>query len=457
MELSDYVRTIRQRWRFIVAVMVLVYAAAITVTVMTPPTYRSDTLLFVSTAGTDSISELAQGGTFAQRQVSTYAQLVAEPVVLAPVVTELELAESPGALASRVEARVVPDSVLIEIAVLDRDPAQARDIADSVGLHLTDAVEELERVETDAESPVKATMVRPPSLPTSPTSPNPVLNLALATLLGPLLGLGIALLRELLDTRIRVEHDVRRVTDVPTIGAVPFDKDAALTPLLKLDDFSPRAEAFRALRTNLLYLNPDDQPRSFLVTSTGPGEGKTTTTANLALILAAGGSTVCLIEADLRRPRLLDHLGLENATGLTDVLVKRTELDEVLQPLVPGLSVLGGGPIPPNPAEMLGSQAARTLIEELESQFDYIVIDTPPLLPVTDAAVLSTVVDGVLVVVGAGIARRDDLRSALESLDRVGATIFGLVLNRVPTRGRSSSYYSTGTQRPRARRNHRPV
>jgi polysaccharide biosynthesis transport protein len=451
-ELSDYVRTLRRRWRLIVVVTLCAYLIAILVTVLTPPTYRSGTQLFISTSGTDSVTELAQGGTFAQRQVTTYALLVTEPVVLAPVIEQLALEENLGELAQQVSARVVPDSVLVEISVVDRDPARARDIADAVGLHLTEAVQDLERVDTGSESPVKATVVRPAALPTTQDSPDPFLNLALATLLGPLLGFGLALLRDMLDTRVRTETDVRRVTDQPTVGAVPFDKDAPSNPLLpEASAFSPRAESFRALRTNLLYVNPDNQPRSLLVTSTVPGEGKTTTTANLALTLAASGSTVCLIEGDLRRPRLLDYLGLENAAGLTDVLVKRADLEDVLQPFVPGLSVLGCGPIPPNPAEMLGSEAMRTLLAQLEADFDYVIIDTPPLLPVTDAALLSTICDGVLVVVGAGIVRRDQLDTALQSLTRIGATVLGIVLNRLPAKGRDSYYYYSSEERPAPR------
>lgn len=435
-------RTLRRRWRLILAVTLVAYAVAALVTYLAPREYRSETQLFISTSGTNNLSELAQGGTFAQRQVTTYALLVTEPVVLAPVVDELDLAESPGALATRIDARVVPDSVLIEIAVEDRVPERARDIADAVGLQVTEAVQDLERVESGTRSPVKATVVRPASVPTNPVRPDPLLNLALATLLGPLIGLGLALLRDILDTRVRVEADVRRVTTQPTIGAIPFDRDASAHPLLpEIDVFSPRAEAFRALRTNLLYVNPDHQPKSLLVTSTVPGEGKTTTTANLALILASSGSSVCLVEGDLRRPKLLDYLGLENAAGLSDVLVKRAELDDVLQPVVPGLSALGCGPPPPNPAEMLGSEAMRTLLHQLESQFDYVVIDTPPLVPVTDAAVLSTITDGALVVVGAGIVRRDQLDTALQTLDRIDATVLGIVLNRLPQKGQAAYYY----------------
>lgn len=452
MELSDYLRIFRRSWRLIVAVVLATVAVAALLTALMPREYRAEAELFVSTAGGDSVSDLVQGGSFTQRQVATYADILTAPVVLAPVIEDLDLAESANALARRVTASVPPNTVLIDVAVLDHDPVQAAEIANTVAAQFTETVQELERTSSDVESPVKATIVRPATVPTDPDSPDPVRNLALGAVLGLLLGLGLAVLRDLVDTRVRGESDMARVTDEPTIGAISFDGDAPAHPLVvEIDPHSPRAEAFRALRTNLLYLDPDDQPTTFLVTSSVPGEGKSTTAANLALTIAETGSTVCLVEGDLRRPRLLDYLGLENAAGLTDVIVGRADVEDVLQPYGSNLSVLGCGPIPPNPSELLGSDAMRTLLERLEADYNYVLVDAPPLLAVTDAAVLSTLTDGALVVVGAGVVRRDELERALAALERVDAKVLGLVANRLPSKGPDAYQYSYGDYRPGTR------
>lgn len=450
MELSDYLRIIRRSWRLVGATLLATIAIGALLTALMPREYRAQAELFVSTAG-GSVSDLVQGGSFTQRQVATYADIVTTPVVLGPVIKELGLNESPNALARRVTATVPPNTVLIDVAVVDGDPTRAADIANAIAGQFTETVQELERVEEDGESPVKATVVDPATAPQDPANPNPVRNLALATVLGLLLGLGLAVLRDILDTQVRGEVDIARVTGEPVIGTITYDKDAPAHPLvIELDPHSPRAESFRALRTNLLYLDPDDQPTTFLVTSSVPNEGKSTTAANLALTIAETESTVCLIEGDLRRPRLLDYLGLENAVGLTDVLVGRAELADVLQPYVGGLSVLGCGPVPPNPSELLGSDSMRKLLDRLEAEFDYVIIDAPPLLAVTDAAILSTIADGALVIVGAGVARRDELERALAALERVGGEVLGIVANRLPSKGPDAYQYSYGDYRPDA-------
>lgn len=448
MELSDYFRIVQRSWRLVLAATLVVLLVGAALTALTTRLYRAEAELFVSTGGGDSVSELAQGGSFTQRQVATYSDIVTAPVVLAPVIDDLGLDITSQSLARQITATVPPNTVLIRIAVTDEDPSEAAALANAVAAQFTETIQDLERVGS-GESPVNATIVRPATVPEAPTSPNATRNLALSLILGLLIGLGLAVLRDILDTRVRGEDDVRRVSDLPTLGAVHYDKDASEHPLVvQIDPHSPRAESFRSLRTNLLYVDPDNQPRTLLVTSTIPEEGKSTSTANLALTLAATGSSVCLIECDLRRPRLLEYMGLVSSVGLTDVLVGRADLDDVLQDFGQGLRVLGCGPIPPNPSELLGSDAMKRLLDRLGEQFDYVVIDAPPLLAVTDAAVLSTLVDGTIVVVGAGLVRREQLERALGHLERVEARVLGAVLNRVPTKGPDAYSYSYESYAP---------
>ncbi|WP_161958375.1 polysaccharide biosynthesis tyrosine autokinase [Ornithinimicrobium cavernae] len=436
MELGDFVRVARRNWRLVLSTLLLVVAVSAIITASATRQYQAETELFVSTSGADSVADLAQGGSFTQRQVTTYADLVSTPLVLEPVISDLGLDYSTRGLARHISASVPPNTVLIRVTVTDENPSQAAEIANAISTQFAETIQSLERVDSSGDTPVKATVVRPATIPQTPASPDPVRNIAIATVLGLLLGSGLAMLRDLSDKRVRGESDISAITDEPIIGAVTFDADATTHPLVvELDPRSMRSESFRSLRTNLIYLDPDNRPRVLLTTSSVMGEGKSTTATNLALTIAETGSTVCLIEGDLRRPRVMTYMGLENAVGLTEILVGRAEVEDVMQPYVTNMRVIGCGQIPPNPSELLGSNAMKQLIERLSNEFDYVIIDGPPLMAVTDSAILSTIADGTIVVVGTGIVDRDELQRTLVDLDRVGGKVVGLVANRLPVKG----------------------
>jgi capsular exopolysaccharide synthesis family protein len=447
-DLHDYLRVVRKRWRTIVAVTLALVAVAALVTLGSPKVYQARTQLFVSTSGSDDSAQLLQGSSFTQQRVKSYSDIITTPAVLDPVIKALGLGISADTLAGQVAASVPLDTVLIDVTVNDPDPAQAARIADAVGKQFAQSISDLEKVSDKAASPVKVSVVRPPSIPQGPISPKPARNIALGAVLGLMLGLGAALLRDLFDTSIKSERDVKDVTEQTVIGGITYDADSAKRPLIvQSDPHGPRAEAFRALRTNLQFVDAANHPRSMTFTSSLPGEGKTTTTANLAISMAAAGSRVCVVEGDLRRPRLLQYMGMEGSVGLTNVLIGQADLVDVLQPFgSANIQVLGAGQIPPNPSELLGSEAMARTVRELEGMFDYVIIDAPPLLPVTDAAVLSTITGGTVVVVGCGVVQKEQLTRALAAVEAVNGNILGLVINRIPTRGADaeSYYYSDG-------------
>jgi capsular exopolysaccharide synthesis family protein len=447
-ELKDYIRIIRKRWRIIVAAMLVVLAGAALATALSPKVYEAQTRLFVSTSGGSDSGALLQGSSFTQQRVKSYADVITTPKVLDPVIETLKLDTTAEKLGTQITATVPLDTVLIEVAVTNTDPRVAAQVADAVGKQFTITVADLESVSGTTSSPVKVTVVSAPTVPTVPISPKPTRNLALGVVLGLLLGLGLALLRDLLDTTIKGEKDCAEVTDATVIGSIAFDPDAPKHPLIvQADPHSPRAEAFRTLRTNLQFVDVANHPRSIVFTSSLPGEGKTTTVANLAITMAASGARVCVIEGDLRRPRLLEYMGMDGSLGLTNVLIGRADLSDVLQQFTDtGVYVIGAGSVPPNPSELLGSAAMIETLRALESRFDVVIIDTPPLLPVTDAAVLSTITGGTVVVVGAGRVDRDHLARSLQSLDAVKGRVLGLVLNMLPTKGADaySYYYGKG-------------
>ncbi|EWT06971.1 chromosome partitioning protein [Intrasporangium chromatireducens Q5-1] len=444
MELQDYLRVVRKRWRVIAFVTLLVLALSAAFTMMSTKIYASTTQFFVSTSVGDNVAALQQGNTFTQQRVKSYSQLLESPKVLDPVIEDLGLEVTPDTLASQVSSTVPLDTVILEVTVTETSPQQAAKIAASIDKVFPKTIEEIERVQSGEGSPVKVTVVKPADVNPTPISPRPSRNLALGLVLGLLLGFGVALLREVLDTTVKSQRDVTAVTHKTVIGGIAYDGDAPDHPLIvQVDPRSQRAEAFRVVRTNLQFIDVANPPKSIVVTSSLPGEGKSTTTANLALSIAETGAKVCVIEGNLRRPRLLDYLGFEGSVGLTDVLIGRLDVEDVLQPFGrTTLSVMGAGPIPPNPSELLGSANMERLIEALSARFDYILIDAPPLLPVTDAAVLSTVVDGALVIVGAGVVAKDELKHAIDSLDAVNGQVLGLILNRVREKDGSGAYGS---------------
>ncbi|WP_431030734.1 polysaccharide biosynthesis tyrosine autokinase [Plantibacter sp. RU18] len=444
MELRDYLRVLRKYWVLIVALALLGVAVAATYSLVKTPEYSSSAKVFVSTQSSDNVQELAQGNTFTQQRVKTYADLVGTPIVLLPVIGTLELNITAGQLAQQVTASAPLDTTLIEITAMSEDPVLAAEIANTTAESLTGVVAKIETPENGESSPVKLTRVQEADVPNKPVSPNVPLNLALGLLVGLALGVGFAVLRETLDTRIRNERDVEGVTDLPLMGGIAFDPKAKQRPLIvQADPKSPRAESFRSLRTNLQFLDVSDQPRSYVITSSIQSEGKSTTAANLAIALTDAGHKVILIDADLRRPKLANYFDIEGAVGLSDVLIRRATLDDTIQQWGRGLlSILPAGAIPPNPSELLGSTVMQQLITGLEKQFDYVLIDAPPLLPVTDGALLARHTGGALLVVAAGRTHKNQLKGALESLTHVNASVAGLVMTMVPTKGPDAYGYA---------------
>ena len=437
-----YVQILRRRWRIFVGVTLAVVAASAAMTLLATPQYTASTQFFVSTADSSNSSQLAQGGTFTQQRVKSYSQLLKAPRLLDPVIAKAGVSDTPGSLAGRITATTPPDTVLIDVSVTDPDPTRARDVAAAIAEEFPAVVADLERVSPDADSPVKVTVLREPTVPTAPISPLPSRNLALGLVLGVLLGFGAAVLKQLLDTKLRTKEDVEAMTEAVVLGGIPFDPDAEKHPLIiQADPLAGRAEAFRALRTNLQFVDAANHPRVIVVTSSIAGEGKSSTTANLALAMAESGASVCVVEGDLRRPRLLTYLGLEGSVGLTDVLIGRYELDDVLQPFgAHSLTVLGAGAAPPNPSELLGSTSMRNTLDELRRRFDYVLIDGAPVLPVTDSTVLTRLTDGAIIVAGSGVVNKDQFEHALDTFETVNGTVLGVVLNRIPRQTRGGYY-----------------
>ena len=445
MDIRDYLRVLRTRWRVIALFITLGLAAAAALVWTATPLYRATSQVFVSaSAGNgDSLSGINQGGQFAESRAKSYAQIIDSPMVTDPVIRTLELTTTSRALRKKISAEAQPNTVLLDIAVKDKEREQAQRIADAVAQQFVRVVAQLETPEGATDSLVKVTVVRPAELPASPVSPRPKLDILLGLLVGAAIGVTGALLRDALDRSVTTPDQVQDVLGLPTLGMIAYDGGATKKPLIvHVDPHSPRAEAFRQLRTNLQFVDLDSPAKSIVVTSSIPQEGKSTTACNLAIALSQAGVDVILVEADLRRPRLASYLGTQEAIGLTDVLVGRTPVADVLQTWGPhGLRVLASGPRPPNPSELLGSDQMRLLLEDLEAQSDLVILDAPPLLPVTDAAVLAAISSGAILVVRSGKTTREQAGRAVEILEQVDAHIYGAVLNMLTIKDPASYGY----------------
>jgi succinoglycan biosynthesis transport protein ExoP len=296
-------------------------------------------------------------------------------------------------------------------------------------------------------------------VPREPIGPQRVRNIIMALLLSLGVGVGLAFLLDYLDDTLKSVEDVDRYLHLPTLALIPAPREqrrllgrgapepdpSAATALALIDDArSPVAEAYRHLRTSLLLSSAGQPPKTILVTSSQPSEGKTTTAVNIATMLAQTGADVLLIDCDLRRPRIHAHFGLPNAKGVTNYLSGDTNVASLIQTYdkIPNLKIISSGPVPPNAAELLGSDEMRKFLYVLSEDFTHIVVDSPPAISFTDASILSTMVDGVMLVVHGGRSSRSVVRRAKQQLQDVGAHLFGIVLNNVKLEGANLYYYS---------------
>lgn len=446
MDLRDYVRILRNRWVLLLFSVLTFMAIAALLTLRTTPQYSSSSRLFISTPGASSDSQALQGGQFSLQRVTSYAELVSGEEIASRVIGRLSLNESPRALSKQISAQSKLDTVILTIAVRDPSPRRAQRIAAAVSQEFVGYVAELETPPGRDEATIKATVVDAANLPTGPVSPNPARNIGLGLLLGLLAGAAIAIARDSFDTTIQSTKQLVPLVPAPIIGTISYDTDAVDTPLItSIDTYAPRAEAFRVLRTNLQFIDPDAQHKVFVVTSSLPGEGKTTTAVNLALALAEGGEKVVLVEGDLRRPKISEYMRVESAVGLTTVLIGKISLADAVQPSATnGLDILTSGSTPPNPAELLKSGAMSALIASLRESHDIVLIDAPPLLPVTDGALLAAQADGALLVVRYGKTTTDQVALAVDRLEAVGATPLGVIFNMTPAKGGDGYGYGYG-------------
>ena len=474
MELKDYWRIIRAHWIAIIVITVVGTLGGFGWALLQPKVYTANASGIVSTGVSDNLGNALAGDSFAKSRVKSYSDMATSRSVAEAVVKKLNLDVSPDALLANISASNPVDTATLKISAKANTPEDASALAEAWVLAISEQVAEVENANSQPQTdPITGDESTPTSivqfipldsaqLPKSPSSPNFKLATAIGFLVGLAIAIGYALLRNIFDRRIHSIAEVERQTGISVIGTVPlhsgFDKEHRIISSTGGNDRGEHsaseyaiAEAVRELRTNLQFMDIDNPPRAMVVTSALPGEGKSTVTANLANAIAASGQRVIVIDGDLRRPMVAKTFGLPGGVGLTDVLIGRAKLFEVLQPWGPTnlLYVLGAGKVPPNPSELLGSNTMSDVVKEL-TKHAIVLIDAPPLLPVTDAAILAARTDGALVVSFARRTTYDALNEALANLAKVNGRALGVILNGVPQKGvraegygyRYRSYYA---------------
>ena len=507
--LRETLEVLRRRKWTILVVTAIVVAAAVGYALLRPTTYTAEAVVLVSgtgtTPGTDDAAEI---------NLETERGLASSTTVATEVVDDLGLDSDPATLAAEIEVDAVSGTEFLNFAYTSSDPQFAADVAEGFAdayldirreqvvetlLNASQAIQdrivekqgELDRVNEQlsaaADGPTAVTLqseanslvgqiavleqqvaaltppehfqvglvTEPAAVPSAPSGPNLAMIIALALAAGLGLGIGLALLRDRLDDSIRRIGDVEFTTQAPVLVTAPVirewrrDGRELLDSLQDID--APETEAYRALRTSILYGAKHRRIRSVLVTSATAGEGKSTVAANLAVALARAGRKVVLVSADLRRPRLHRIFRSEETVGITNVLADEVDLVDALRPAeFENLRILHTGPVPANPAELLGSSAMERMIDELEDKAEFVLVDAAPVIGVADAVSLAPYVDAVLLVIDAKKTNLNLLGQTIHTLNQVSAYVLGSVLNNVSDTGLSTyssryGYYQTHT------------
>lgn len=505
MELRDYLKVIRSRMRLILVCVVVVTAVAVAFSLLQRPAYEGTALVLVTEQdpgvtilGTPQAQQSSQPG---RDIVQTQVEVINSTRIAAQVIADLGLQESPASLLGRVTATANTGTNNITIQAVDPTPDGAVRLADAFaeayvawsrdtrGASIKAAADDvekrrdaaqkeiaaLERTATGSSSdqsrlqaaralyasladkleelriaeqlvPGQGSVLATATIDPSPVSPKPVRDGAVGIALGLLLGLGGAFVAEQLDIRIKSADEAAEIYGVPVLANIPDEKaaNADLTRLAMTDrPGSPAAEAYRMLRNNLGFVNFDKGVKTLLVTSAVPSEGKSTVAANLAAVLAAAGSNVVLVVCDFYLPAAERFFDLNYTVGLSNLLADTMHLSAALQRPsgYENLTVITSGPLPPNPSELLGSEAMGALLGALRETVDWVILDSAPVLAAADTAAMTRWVDGVLVVARLGVTKREMARAGLANLRNVGARILGLAVWGPMDTATTTGYY----------------
>lgn len=504
MEFRDIMNLIWKWLWLIIIATALATGGAYFISQYTTPVYRATTTLLISEPGASAQTDEFTAILTSERLARSYAERLTNRHVLEDVIATTGLSATPEDLEELIEVQLVRDTQLIELSVEHTSPQVAQLIANEVPkafatrnqeqqtqrfaaskesleeelagieVEIVAIEQQLAAFDEDNQPPSLETQLielqaahssllssyeqvriaeaqslsnviidEEASLPTEPVRPRTVLNTILSGIVGASVSAGAILLLELLDDTLRDPNEVSIILETPILALIPNLRKADREDLVVVNQpRSPSAESFRTLRTNIQYASVDHPIRTILITSPRESDGKTLVASNLAAVIAQAGRNIVLVDSDLRRPTLTRRFRLQEREGLTDALF----LPDFAAMVTWGTSVqklklLPSGSVPPNPSELIGSERMLGLLSFMTEHVDVVLLDSPPVLAVTDAVLLSGRVDGVVLVMESGKTRRDEALRAVESLHKANANILGIVLNKVRKTGRGGYYY----------------
>ncbi|WP_062387965.1 polysaccharide biosynthesis tyrosine autokinase [Demequina iriomotensis] len=443
MEFRDYLGVLRARWLAIVLCAVLAGGIAYWWSDSQPRVYRASAEVLVTPVG--NVTADGQSVNVDQR-MSVYTELATSDQVAAAVVKMDGMNGTADQLQGRVSVSGSAETAIMKFTASGRTPESAQELVNAWIDATFQVVSDIERSSLGISNPARAVInvmvLQQARLPVVPASPAIKQNTAIGVLIGLVIGLAYAFTRAALDRRLRSRNDVELQFGVPVVGTVPWDGAVAKRGPLNAVPAFAFTEAMRQLRTNLQFMDVDHPPRVLVITSPVPGDGKSTMSIMLAAAIAESGRDVVLVDADLRRPTLAKALGITCEAGLTSVLANQASISEVIQPVGDSgrFSVITAGVIPPNPSELVGSDTMRALLYSFPED-TMVIVDSPPLVPVSDGAVLAARTDGALVVARSGATSSDMLEEALRILERVQGRALGVILDGVAPVGPRVKHY----------------
>ncbi|MBS1674384.1 MAG: polysaccharide biosynthesis tyrosine autokinase, partial [Actinobacteria bacterium] len=434
MTVLDFFAITRRGWKILVLVIVAGALAGAAYGFLAPKSYQAQSSGFIAPQGTTVFA----GTDAATSKAGSYLALINSRQVREAIVKETNA--DPATLDGSLSASLVSGSTLIQVTATSASPKNAQKLANGALHALATVVSEIESKTQNDGSAIEIVPMDDAVVPSSPSSPNAKLAIAIGAIVGLVLGYAWLFLRRALDVRVRTHTDMRELMGTGVLARVP-KLGRNETPEGDSRAETIASEAFRQLRTGLRFSSVDSEVRVVMITSASQGEGKSMTAASLARVIAESGQRTLLIDGDLRRPKVARNFGIDGTVGLSEVLSSQVAVRNAIQPTRDAnLFVLPAGGTPPNPSEMLGSVALSNMLREFRKDF-FIIIDAPPVLPVTDATVVSTLVDGVVFVLAVGQTHKSAGAAARAQLEQVQARILGVVLNMVPLKGADSNGY----------------